>query len=404
MIRFPAIFLLACLCATNLPAQAPAAGPPAAEAPAPATPASRVLRLGFKELGASGPLMLRGVEGSIGLPFSIRSDEVVVGAKLRMDYQYSPSLLEELSHLVVTLNDEVAATIALPKGQGMGNRREIDLDPRLFIDHNKLAFRLIGHYTYRCEDPTHSSLWLSLAQSGSLELTLAPLALANDLRLLPNPFFDPRDQGALRLPFVFEEAPSPGMMKAAGIVASWFGGQASYRGASFPVRLEGLPSGHAVLFRRRPSPAGEAGPAIEVQAHPSVPGAKLLILSGADDEALQRAARALVFSNGGFSGPRVVITSENLPAPRKPYDAPAWLPVDRPVRFGEVMALQDMQVRGYYPDVIRMNFRVAPDLFTWRSEGVPIDLKYRFTRLPFNKNSSLNISLNNNFIHALALN
>lgn len=367
-------------------------------------PAPRMLRLGFKEMGARGPLMLRGVEGSISLPFSVRSDEVVVAAKLHINYQYSPALLEELSHLVITVNEEVAAALPLPKGDGMNNLREINLDPRLFADTNKLAFRLIGHYTYRCEDPSHSSLWLSLAQAGSLELTLMPLALATDLRLLPNPFFDRRDQGRLRLPFVFEQVPTPGMLKAAGIVASWFGSQAGYRGATFPVSLNGLPAGHAVVFRRKAPEAGERGPNLAMQAHPTVPGAKLLVITGEDDAALQRVARALVFADGALSGARIVVSGENMPSARHPYDAPAWLPIDRPVRFGELLPLQDMQVRGYYPEVIRMNFRVAPDLFTWRSTGVPMELKYRFTRLPYNKNSSLNISLNDNFIHALALN
>jgi hypothetical protein len=54
--------------------------------------------------------------------------------------------------------------------------------------------------------------------------------------------------------------------------------------------------------------------------------------------------------------------------------------------------------------VIRLNYRVSPDVFAWRTLGIPMNLKYRFTRLPDHKSSSLNVSLNNNFIHALPLN
>lgn len=395
----------------------PRATAPAISAPQPAAPENirdgaprpRTLVLGLKQMGAQGPLTLRGVEGSIGLPFSVRSDEVVVGARLKIHYSYSPSLLPELSHLVVTVNEEVAAVVPLPRDQHMNNTRELVLDPRLFTDYNKLTFRLIGHYTYRCEDPTHSSLWLNLSNAGQLELSLAPLALANDLAFLPNPFFDRRDHAALRLPFVFTGRPSAGTLKAAGIVASWFGGLASYRGATFPVSTGGLPEGNAVVFRvggEAPEGSGPPpeGPTLSVEPHPTLPTAKLLVVAGRNEDELQRAARALVLGDPVLNGRRVLITEDKEPAPRKPYDAPAWLPTDRPVRFGELMRLEDMQVRGFYPDVIRLNFRVAPDLFTWRSQGVPMDLKYRFTRLPFNKNSSLNVSINNNFVHALALN
>jgi hypothetical protein len=51
-----------------------------------------------------------------------------------------------------------------------------------------------------------------------------------------------------------------------------------------------------------------------------------------------------------------------------------------------------------------MNYRVSPDLFTWRTLGAPLKLKYRATRLPTHRNSSLNINLNSNFIQTLALN
>jgi hypothetical protein len=91
-------------------------------------------------------------------------------------------------------------------------------------------------------------------------------------------------------------------------------------------------------------------------------------------------------------------------APRKPYDAPAWIPLDRPVRLGELLAPEQMRVHTYYPDAIRLNYRIAPDLFTWHSDGVPLNLKFRSTRLPYHHNSSLNVGLNGNFIQAFALN
>ncbi len=378
------------------------------EAPAEPRPKQRMVTISLKEMGALTPVKLRGVDGSWLFPFSIRSDEVVVSAKFKIDYSYSPSLLPELSHLKIMLNDEVVTVLPLPREKNVGNKREIELDPRLFSDYNKLNFRLIGHYTYKCEDPLHSSLWLNLSNAGTVELTLAPMTLENNLKYLPAPFFNKGDARTLNLPFVFSSAPSLGTLKAAGIVASWFGSLASYRGAKFPVMLNALPEGNAVLFmqgsERIGTLASAGGPSISVEAHPTVPGAKLLIVSGKQEEDLLRAARAIVLNYATLTGQRAAVTAETEPPARAPYDAPAWVPTNRPVRFGELAPQDQMEVQGYFPDVIRVNFRVSPDLFTWRSQGVPMELKYRYTSMPLSKNSSLNVNVNGNFVQGLTLN
>lgn len=371
-------------------------------------PKQRVVSLTFKQLGAWSAIKLRGVDGSQALSFSIRADEVVVGAKLRIAYDYSPALIPELSHLKVLLNDRVVMVESLPQAKGFGNTREINLDPRLFGESNNLRFNLIGHYTRQCEDPFHSSLWLTLSDLGRLELTLAPLSVANDLKNLPAPFFDKRDNAPLKLPFVFANTPSFGTLKAAGVVASWFGLQAGYRGAQFPVSMNALPDGNAVVFLQGGDSIGglkgAATSTISIQPHPTNPYAKLLLVTGSNDEELARAARAIALINPTLAGQLVTVTKETEAAPRKLYDAPAWIPTDRPVRFGELARLDELRVQGYFPEVVRLNYRVSPDLFTWRTAGAPLKLKYRATRLPLHKNSSLNINLNSNFIHALALN
>lgn len=377
--------------------------------PATSSNRTRTVSVPFRRMGAVGPLGLRGVMGSASLPFSVRSDEVVIGARLKVNYNYSPSLIPEVSHIQVLVNDEVVSVIPLPKDRQLNNTRDIEIDPRLFTDYNKLMFRLIGHYTYRCEDPLHSSLWANISHLGTLDLTLAPLALTNDLKILPLPFFDRRDENTLKLPFVFADTPNLGTLKAAGVVASWFGGLASYRGAQFPSSISKLPAGNAIVFlqgddRLSGLPGATInGPGLAIEPHPTNPDAKLLVVSGRNEGELMQAVRALVFNSAALSGQRVLITKENEPAPRKPYDAPAWVPTDRPVRFAELARPEDLQVRGYFPDVVKVNFRMSPDLFTWRSAGVPMELKYRYTKLPFNKNSSLNVSINRNFVHSLSL-
>ena len=371
-------------------------------------PKQRVVSFSFRQMGAWSAIKLRGVDGSQTLSFPIRADEIVVAAKLRIAYDYSPALIPELSHLKITLNDRFATVLPLPKDKGVGNTRDIDVDPRWFFDVNFLRFKLIGHYTRDCEDPFHSSLWLTLSDLGRLELTLAPLATVNDLKTLPAPFLDRRDNVALTLPFVFASNPSFGALRAAGTLASWFGLQAGARGAQFPVLLNNLPDGNAVVFLQGGKTfdgiKGTGTSTVSIQPHPNIPQAKLLVISGGNDEDLARAARAVALFAPELSGPSVTVNKEAVTATRKPYDAPAWVPVDRPVRFGEIARPEELRTQGYFPEVIRLNYRVSPDLFAWRTPGVPLKLKYRATRLPGHKSSSLNLGINTNFIRALAIN
>lgn len=374
----------------------------------PTLPDTRVVSMTFKQMGAWSAVSLRGVDASRTLSFPIRADEVVVSAKLRYAYDYSPALLPDLSHLQIFLNERLAGMEALPKDKGFGNSRELNLDPRWFADNNNLGFRLIGHYTRQCEDPYHSSLWLTLSDLGRLELTLATVNKPNDLRRLPAPFLDRRESVPLRLPFVFSSMPSFGMVKAAGVVSSWFGVQAGNRGAQFPVLINALPAGNAVVFMRQGDEVegvkSALGANISVHTHPGNPNAKLLVVTGSTDEELERAARALALIHPTLAGSSVSVTQSVEPAQRKPYDAPAWIPTDRPVRLGELVRPEELKVQGYYPEPIRVNYRTPPDLFTWRTPGAPLKLKYRATRLPLHMNSSLNVSLNSNLIQVLPLN
>ena len=48
-----------------------------------------------------------------------------------------------------------------------------------------------------------------------------------------------------------------------------------------------------------------------------------------------------------------------------------WIPTDRAVKFGELVDASDLQGTGYVPGTMRVPFRTAPDLYTWRNRAVP---------------------------------
>src|SRR3984885_7566740 len=182
---------------------------PTTAEPGTLVPGGRRQTLTFSDLGALDPLQLHGTDGQNGVPVSVRSDEVVTNAVLHLIYSYSPSLLPSISQLKVLVNGEVAATLPVPREQaGILVARDVSIDPRFITEFNHLNVQLIGHYTTSCEDPANSSLWATVSNASSLDLTYASLASTPDLDALPQPFFDRRDVRRLELPFVFADKPS----------------------------------------------------------------------------------------------------------------------------------------------------------------------------------------------------
>lgn len=206
----------------------------AESAPAVAATGSNNYTVTLKQLGRNYPMSLRGVESSDSVSFDVRADSIVTGAKLNLQYTYSPALLEELSQINVIINDEVAASLPLPKDKaGQLQQHVVDIPAHLITEFNRLSLQFIGHYTMSCEDPQHTSLWAKISNATSLSIDVSPLGLPNDLSILPLPFFDRRDARALDLPFVFVNAPDNATLEAAGALSSWFGAQASYRSTVF---------------------------------------------------------------------------------------------------------------------------------------------------------------------------
>jgi cellulose synthase (UDP-forming) len=81
------------------------------------------------------------------------------------------------------------------------------------------------------------------------------------------------------------------------------------------------------------------------------------------------------------------------------------VPIDRPVRFGELVQPTDLQGNGLVPGLLTLNFRTAPDLFVWGNSGVPLDIRYRYpagTWMNF-RESRLDVSINNSYLRSLPL-
>lgn len=367
------------------------------------------LKVSFKKLGVVEPIRLRGVDARYSVPFSVRTDEVISKASLNLTFAHSKALIYRLSQINVLVNGELVDSIPLSDATADGATRKIPIDPRLFVDYNQITFQFIGHYTLDCEDDAHTSLWALISNKSTLQVKSEPLDIANDLSILPAPFFDRRDTTELDLPFSFASNPDAGTLESAGILASWFGGLASYRGANFPALVNQLPQGNGIVFiKGGNAPAGLAvppgkGSRLAMVDNPNNSSAKLLLVIGQDDAALVKAARAIALGEVALTGTSAQILQVDEPAPRKPYDAPRWISTDKPVEFGSFADPGSLQTEGYEGPPIKVNLTTAPDLFTWRSDGVPVHLIYNFTPPYGGGNSSLNIGINDSFVRGIQL-
>jgi hypothetical protein len=366
----------------------------------------------FEEITGQKSFQLRGDYGSFSLNFGHRRDYLISKASLRLKYTFSPSLLPVQSHVKVYLNESVIDVIDIdPSKSNTPHFKDIEIDPLMISDYNNLRFELIGHYTLECENPSHSSLWFDFNKTSTLSIEKRLVRYENDLAYFPEPFFDERDFSQANIPFVFPLELDKQMIHGAGVLASWFGSQAMWRGTDFPVFINRLPKKHAIVFatnENRPEFLSEhplvEKPTLEMVSHPNYRAVKLLLILGKDQKQLKTAIEGLVLGQQILTGNAVEITQVIKQQPRKPYDAPNWVRTDRPMKFIELVeSHDDLQVRGHLPEAIRLNLRVPADLFTWRSRGIPIDLKYRYTPPTSIDDSRLNVSINEQFIQSFNL-
>ncbi len=375
---------------------------------------SRDVKLSFAQIApAPGSIELKGSNPTGAVQFGTRSDEVVSKAMLNLVYTPSPSLLPVQSQLKVYLNDELMGVLPVTKEQlGKKVMAQVPVDPLYITDLNNVRLEFVGHYRDVCENTGSTTLWLDVARNTSLDMTLQRLNVKNDLSHFPVPFFDARDNRPLKLPMVFASTPDIAEQKAAAIVASWFGSRAGWRGQTFPVLYNEVPDKNAVVFAtndKRPDflrdyPLVQT-PTIKMIDNPNDPYTKMLVIFGRDDKDLLLAAQGIAAGSILFRGDTVTVDDVKSLLARKPYDAPNWVNTYRPVTFGELKTYdQQLQSSGLEPASINLSLNLPPDLYLLRSNGIDMNMKYRYTQPAIKDSSRMDINLNNQFLQSYSLN
>lgn len=381
----------------------PAAG--AAATPARSTP--------FTHFGADAAIELRGDGASASIDFGNRADELVTRATLRLRYTYSPALAPAGSAIRLTLNDEVIGTLPVTAADaGTQVTKAIEVDPRLVVGANKLTMTLAAVQGAAPDDAARPGLWAEVSGGSELEIDYQPLAVADDLAILPEPFFDARDQRRVTVPFVFAAQPSIATLNAAAVVASWLGQLATWRGVRFPPSLEKAVPGHAIAFvanNERPtflaSVPPAAGPELRLTTNPADGRSKLLLVMGRDAAELKVAAVALALGGVKLSGAAAKMQAVEKPV-RAAYDAPTTVRLDQPVKLAELLEwAKQLEASGKGPTLptVSVDVRVPPDLATWRGPGVPVELRVRYNPTACTSESQVEVAINGEPLTVTAL-
>jgi cellulose synthase (UDP-forming) len=278
--------------AQNSPDQQATSSPPS---PRPAAAFHDQYELGM--LAERGAIAFTGPGSSRNFFLDMPLTKIISAASLDLRYR-APLVRAGENRLGLWLNGTRVGSLPLNSGSQEVN---VDLPADLLTTNNKLTLQLEGDCSAckRIRAP-----WITIAPASLLNLSGARLPLANDLALLPIPFFDPAGQHAWSLPIVFSDRPDTEALKAASVVASWFGISSDFRGVRFPTTIGELPQGNAIVFALRDSdllrglsvPATQGG-LIAIRENPRDPYGKLLVIAGDTPEDLLTAAQALVTRN-----------------------------------------------------------------------------------------------------------
>lgn len=362
------------------------------------------------QLGVPGPIHLKGEDAYDTIYFATPQNEVVRQANMRLFYHFSPSLIPAMSHLKVMLNGTVFATVPVPQNPGPNAMQEADLviPAELLVRNNQMTFEFIGHYSQNCEDPTSSVLWANIDPYSRIALNGDKLPLANDLKMLPLPFFDSQLSTAPVIPIAFGGTPSPKGLEAAGVLSSWFGVLADYRQVRFPISIGTLPTGNVVLIAETPAAlppgldlSGVIGPTVAVRINPVDPYGKVLIVTGTNADQTLQAAQAVAMGWPGLQGPTAEVANLDLPAPSKPDDAPRWQLEGSKVQLWNYNTAASLQSDGNSPMVAY--FRVPPDLFYGDRTNILLHLDYRYNSIPIGPISSMQVDLNEAYLGSMPL-
>lgn len=374
----------------------------------------------LKDMGVVGAAEMRGSHAYASVHFVLPHTQMPREAKLRLSYHFSRALGPHGGSIQIRLNNSLLGEVVAPvvaEDENQFSYATLPVSPELLVRDNDLSFEFKGSSVLATGESAKSLLTAKIGESSAIEVVSSPLEIKNDLSLLPLPFYDGALQTTTTIPFVFMTTPDSKTLKAAGIVASWFGILAGTKPVRFTVSVGEVPTGNVVIFANELSslPTSIRGPSgdawLAIQANPSDTTGNALILAGSNDEQLVAVAQTLSmikgnagtasWGNSPMQGDTLQVGSFSMPAPRKADDAPRWMPSDRLVSLWKYSSETKTQGDGSEP--IAAYFRVAPDLYYGETQNLPLLVSYKYNAVAVANGSALRMYINGVLINEAPL-
>lgn len=397
---------------TLLPSDFPAPVVDTAPAAPPAFVPTVVTSLSVAQMGQPQGIVLSGGQLQGGVNFTLPVGQVMTNAQLSLNLKVSPAMATRNATMQLMLNGQPLGTVPLGAAESDVSRFQLDVPAALMVSSNTISFKINDGDAMMCQRDLTDKYRVTILPDSAFNLEGQPLDIGSDLSHFPRPFFDNMQMTPATITFAFPAKLTADTISAAALVSSWMGIQADYRGVSFAALSDRLPEQNGILIGHPGEQIGgvslpqSAQPTLTIIDNPANPTYKLLLVVGKDDAALRAAAWRLTRGNFDLQTASLSVAAQTIPL-SKPYDAPRWIPTDRPVKLSELIRKdQSLTVNGIWHDALRVAFRAAPDLFLWDGETIPLRISYRFPSESWidEDRSRLSMTLNNTFLHNLPVN
>lgn len=384
-------------------AEAPVTKPamPAAVAPENAAETFRDHQ-SFYDLGRKSALVMHGDKAKASLTFAVPPTKIVDSAELALHYQAGGTRGDDSMELGVLLNDVEVTSIAVPRKGSAPDIAHVTLPADLLVHDNALSFQLRRQCPVPCAHGGDESLWMRVEPTTELETSGAVLRLPDRLSMLPSPFFDPSVHRSIDLPFVFETEPDLPSLKAAGVLASWYGSLAAYRGSHFTVSVGQFPKGNVILLARSEGALaaslglGGVNAQVAIRDNPADRYGKVLAIVADSTGNLIRLSQFVSRYRFTEDDDRLTVNPERLVDLPVGPTVPSWLDASKPLRItGD---LSDNLLHARINSPTKLYFRIAPDLNYGTVLTVPLHLNFRMNGLGPDDNVWITISLNDVFV------
>lgn len=373
---------------------------------------SMVNSISIAQMGFPEGIALSGGQFQGGASFTLPIDQVITTARLALTLKISPAMATRNASMQLMLNGQPLGTVPLTAADSDTASYQLDIPSALLVSSNSLSFKVNDGDAMQCQRDLTDKYRVTIMPESHFELEGQQLDIGSDLSHFPRPFFDSMQMTPAAIAMAFPATLSPDGISAGALISSWMGIQADYRGVSFAAYHDRLPEKNGILIGH---PGDQIGgltlpqttqPLLKIIDNPANPVYKLLLVVGKDENELRAAAWRLTRGNFALQTPSVDVTAQTIPV-SKPYDAPRWIPTDRPVKLSELIRKdQSLTTTGLWHDALRVAFRAAPDLFLWDGETIPLHIGYRFPTENWidEERSWLSMTMNDTFLHNLPVN